>query len=357
MNRRQRITALLDEYSRLGIAAQVDYEKFYLYSIITHSTAIEGSTVTETENLLLFDEGIAAKGRTMVEQLMNLDLKQAYERAFAMARSHQPITVESLKELSALVMKNTGSQYSTLSGSFDSSKGDLRLVNVTAGAGGRSYMNYLKVPARLSDFCLWLNAQRKTLAQRADAYDAYAMSFEAHLRLVTIHPWVDGNGRMARLVMNMLQAEQGLMPTKVKSDEKADYIDALVKAREADAPEPFVSFMFDAFARCLTDEMENYKLSMAADEPFQQNHRWTENQPQVDRKQTAGGQKTRAAIVALIANDPSITTTAMAASLGINRSALAKHLRLLQEQGIIERQGPAKGGRWLVINTDHKQDN
>lgn len=47
---------------------------FHLYSMVTHSTAIEGSTVTEIENPLLFDEDIAAKGRSLKEQMMNIDL-------------------------------------------------------------------------------------------------------------------------------------------------------------------------------------------------------------------------------------------------------------------------------------------
>lgn len=68
---------LLNRHKELGISDQIDYEKFYLYSIITHSTAIEGSTVTEVEAQLLFDEGITAKGKPMIEQLMNLDLKAA----------------------------------------------------------------------------------------------------------------------------------------------------------------------------------------------------------------------------------------------------------------------------------------
>lgn len=70
---------LLKRHKELGITDQIDYEKFYLYSIITHSTAIEGSTVTEVEAQLLFDEGITAKGKPMIEQLMNLDLKAAYD--------------------------------------------------------------------------------------------------------------------------------------------------------------------------------------------------------------------------------------------------------------------------------------
>ena len=73
------LTSLIARYRELGIDSQIDYRKFYLYSIITHSTAIEGSTVTEVEAQLLFDEGIAAKGKSIIEQLMNLDLKNAYE--------------------------------------------------------------------------------------------------------------------------------------------------------------------------------------------------------------------------------------------------------------------------------------
>ena len=54
-NKTETLLSLLDEYKALGIAEQIDYNKFYLYSLITHSTAIEGSTVTEIENQLLFE--------------------------------------------------------------------------------------------------------------------------------------------------------------------------------------------------------------------------------------------------------------------------------------------------------------
>ena len=59
----------------------------YLYSIITHSTAIEGSTVTEIENQLMFDQGISSGGRTLAELYMNLDLKAAYDRCLQYAGS------------------------------------------------------------------------------------------------------------------------------------------------------------------------------------------------------------------------------------------------------------------------------
>lgn len=67
------LVSLLAEYKQYDISNQIDYDKFYLYSIITDSTAIEGSTVTELEAQLLFDEGITSSNRTMYEQMMNLD--------------------------------------------------------------------------------------------------------------------------------------------------------------------------------------------------------------------------------------------------------------------------------------------
>ena len=61
-----KLLGLLEKHKELSISEQIDYEKFYLYSIITHSTAIEGSTVTEVEAQLLFDEGITAKGLSLI---------------------------------------------------------------------------------------------------------------------------------------------------------------------------------------------------------------------------------------------------------------------------------------------------
>ena len=148
MTAMDQLTALIERYRQLGIDSQIDYEKFYLYSIITHSTAIEGSTVTEFENQLLFDQGITAKGKTIIEQMMNLDLKRAYEESIRLAGNHTDITVDILKSLAHLVMQNTGSTYKTALGDFSSANGDLRLVNVTAGVGGKSYLSYQKIPTR-----------------------------------------------------------------------------------------------------------------------------------------------------------------------------------------------------------------
>lgn len=62
----------IQKYKEQGMSNLIDYDKFYLYSIVTHSTAIEGSTMTEVENQVLFEEGLAARGKSMEEHVKNL---------------------------------------------------------------------------------------------------------------------------------------------------------------------------------------------------------------------------------------------------------------------------------------------
>ena len=316
-------------YRELGIDSQIDYEKFYLYSLITHSTAIEGSTITELENQIMFDHGVSLKGKSIEEQSMNLDLKCAYEKAIELAKQHQPFTTEMLVSLSALVMKNTGTVYKTALGDFSSARGELRLLNVTAGVGGRSYMNYSKVPAKLTEFCKRLNAVRANAAAMS-VDELYQLSFDAHYDLVTIHPWADGNGRMARLVMNMLQFEFGLIPTKILKEDKENYIKALVATREDDNLDIFRGYMTSMMEQNLQDEITAYLDSIGY---------------------KSGGEKTlksREKIVALLAQDGKLSAAALAKQIGLSAKTIEKHLAKLKADGTIERIGPAKGGYWKV---------
>lgn len=245
------LNTALEAFNSTEMAKSVDFQKQYLYSIITHSTAIEGSTLSESENTLMFDNDIAPVRHNVTEQMMNLDLKRAYDYATRLLDKKSDITVNFLKQLSALVMRNTGSVYNTAMGSFDSSAGDLRMVNVSAGRCGKSYISYQKVPQRLEDFCLWLNEERRK--RFADEALGYALSFEAHYRLVTIHPWIDGNGRLCRLLMNMIQMEQGLLPSLIKKEHKDRYIEALSLSQDKGDSSIFVLFMMKSVIKNIAE--------------------------------------------------------------------------------------------------------
>ena len=332
------LTSLINRYHELGIDNQIDYQKFYLYSIITHSTAIEGSTVTEIENQLLFDKGITAKGRTIEEQMMNLDLKKAYEKSIEYAHNHANISIDLLKELSSLVMKNTGSSYQTILGNFSSANGDLRLLNVTAGIGGRSYMSFTKVPTRLQAFCDEINEARQHLeSKKLEAL--YDLSFEAHYGLVTIHPWADGNGRMARLLMNQIQFEFGAIPSKVLKEDKEEYVKSLSQSQETGDSRFFKDFMHNSLHKNLQKEIDEFLRSTEMGG----------EKTKMGGEKGKRGEKTRATILRTIKDNPQITMAELAKKTGISAKAIEKQIARLKKDSLLIRVGPDKGGHWEVV--------
>ena len=153
-------------------------------------------------------------------------------------------------------MRTTGSVHNVMGGSFDSSKGEYRLCGVTAGIGGRSYMNYQKIPAKVAELCDRLQARIGTTSTAIR--EQYELSFNAHLNLVTIHPWVDGNGRTSRLLMNYIQFLYNLFPTKIFKEDRDGYIIALHKSQEEDSNQPFLAFMAKQLKKSLSLEIERF---------------------------------------------------------------------------------------------------
>lgn len=254
----QELERLYQKFQKLGINEAVDYEKYYLYSLIAHSTAIEGSTLTELDTQLLFDEGVTAKGKPLVHHLMNEDLKKAYELCKEESGHRAAITPAFLQKLNATLMRTTGSVHHVMGGSFDSSKGEFRLCGVTAGVGGRSYMNYQKVPVKVEELCAALQERQNVVNVFQEQYE---LSFNAHLNLVTIHPWVDGNGRTARLLMNYIQFCHHLFPTKIFKEDREGYILALRQSQEEETNLPFLNFMVGQLKKSLSLEIERFEAS------------------------------------------------------------------------------------------------
>ena len=331
------IMGALKAYLALGVEEQVDYQKFYLYSIVTHSTAIEGSTVTEIENQLLFDEGIAAKGHSLTEQMMNVDLKDAYLHAFKIASENPTYTPQLWQQLSALVMRRTGSEYSTIAGQFDSSKGEFRLCNVSAGIGGRSYLAYNKVPRAVEDFCKWLNDEIANI-DKTDIVACYRLSFEAHFRLVTIHPWVDGNGRTTRLVMNMIQRQLSLIPSIVRKEDKGEYIQSLVDSRENEDS----TIAQDAMLRHHIEDLNRRTLQYQENDTVNL-HPGTVNDTVNELKESLK------MIYIAIHKNPKITHSQLMELFNISESTAKRATRDLKKLGYIEREGSDKTGRWVLI--------
>lgn len=340
------LLSVLKEYKELGIAEQIDYQKFYLYSIITHSTAIEGSTVTEIEAQLLFDEGITSSKRTMLEQMMNLDLKVAYEYGMQWIKQHDTITIDSLITLASKVMAHTGSEYHSMGGDFSAANGELRKLNVTAGMGGESYMSYQKVPTKLAAFCEELNKRRKSI-DISDICAIYELSFWAHYELVTIHPWADGNGRTSRLLMNLLQMEFDVLPTKVLKEDKTQYIQALKDTRDAEDVELFVNCMAQLHVNHLRAEIEVFKKS-TADEVVDKR---ALKQKMVDKWSIKPSLAEKLVdILSFVADKDAITTEMIVRQFNFTTTTAKRYLRQLTEFGYLKANGGNKNRTYQVLS-------
>ncbi len=335
---------LLRQHKELGISDQIDYKKFYLYSIITHSTAIEGSTVTEVEAQLLFDEGITSSKRTMMEQMMNLDLKEAYDYGMQWIMRHEDITVDWLVMLASKVMARTGSEYHPIGGDFSAAKGELRKLNVTAGMGGRSYMSYQKVPARLAAFCEELNHRRRAIDAK-DAAAIYELSFWAHYELVTIHPWADGNGRTCRLLMNLLQMEFDVLPVKVLKEDRAEYIQALIDTREQDDISIFIDCMTRLHCQHLKTDIDHYMESTSEKKVDKE----ALKQEMVDKWSIRSSMAEKMVdILIFVVDKDTFTTEMIVTHFGFNATTAKRYLRQLAEFGYLEAHGGNKNRTYCI---------
>lgn len=131
--------------------------------------------------------------------------------------------------------------------------------------------------------------------------------------------------------MNLLQMEHDVLPMKVMKQDKADYIQSLIDTREMDDINVFLDCMAQIHIAHLQHDIATFEQSM---------------QERVDKK---GGQETSEAILKLISENPKITTMQMASHIGINRSAISKHIKRMQEEGKIIRIGSTKGGYWELL--------
>ena len=160
----------------------------------------------------------------------------------------------------------------------------------------------------------------------------YRLSFEAHFRLVTIHPWVDGNGRTTRLLMNIIQRQLGLIPSIVTKDAKGEYIQALINSREQENNTIIQDIMLAQHITNLESRILQYQQSI--------------NDTVNDESDTVNDTATR--LITLIKAHPEYTYDEYAKALNMGRATVARHIKKLNGT-IIKRIGSDKDGHWEFI--------
>ncbi|MFQ5340348.1 MAG: Fic family protein [Anaerolineae bacterium] len=205
---------------------------------IYNSNAIEGNTLTLKETRLVLETGLTIAGKSLREHFEVLNHKEAIDFVEDLARKGEPITAHTVRQIHALVLAKID----------DAEAGQYRKLPVRIGGANHRPPEPWDVPHLMQGFAEWLATDARLLhpVQRAS---------EAHHRLVYIHPFIDGNGRTARLVMNLLLMQDGYPPTVIRKVDRRSYYSALAKA-DAGNLAPLINFVGRAVEHALTVYLE-----------------------------------------------------------------------------------------------------
>jgi Fic family protein len=195
------------------------------------SNAIEGNSLTRAETLSVLKDGITIGGKPLKDHLEAINHKKAIEHINEIFTKVEPITQKDIKYLHSIVLRDINDKYA----------GRYRDVQVVITGTKHVPPSPAKVPGLMQDFSRWL-------VERQESMDLHVVEFAAlaHYKFVHIHPFVDGNGRTARLLMNLILMKYGY-PIAVVDCEREPrmlYYNAIKQADEGDA-EPFKILVAD----------------------------------------------------------------------------------------------------------------
>jgi Fic family protein len=217
--------ARLDALRPLSQAALHSLQKSYDVDLTYTSNAIEGNTLTLRETAEVIEHGITVGGKPLRDHLEAVDHYHAILWMRELAGSEKAIGEQTVRELHRRIVARSQPEiagvYSTLP----------RRI-----AGSRVILpNPVKVPTLMAEFGDWLGSAEGNSEN----------AFDAHFRLVAIHPFADGNGRTARLLMNLLLIRAGYPPVAVRPEDRKAYLDALEKASTRSEMDAFVIMMLE----------------------------------------------------------------------------------------------------------------
>lgn len=207
-------------------------DKWLTTELAYTSNAIEGNTLTRKETEMAIEEKITSGAKPINDYLEAINHAKAFEFIKTSAKNNIKIDENYILQIHKII----------LSGIDDTNAGFYRSVRVRISGSQTILPNPLKVPDLMKDFSEWL-------AKKDD--DMLMKAIEAHYRLVTIHPFVDGNGRTARLLLNSMLLENGYVPIIIRTIDRRRYLSALETYQTKENSEPYYKFMLSAMNRSL----------------------------------------------------------------------------------------------------------
>ncbi len=210
-------------------------KEYYRIGLTYSSNALEGNSLTESETKVVLENGITIGGKPLKDHLEAIGHSEAFDLLYKLVE-RQEITEADILDLHRLFYYRIDSE----------SAGKYRERNVIITGTDFTPPAPASVPAAMSEFLGSLPSLRSSLHPVV-----YAAML--HLQLVSIHPFIDGNGRTARLLMNLALLQSGYPITIIPPIIRADYITALLDSNKGDK-QPFINFI----SCCIWESQKEY---------------------------------------------------------------------------------------------------
>ena len=205
------------------------------------SNRIEGNTMTLRETDLVINEGLTISGKSMREHLEIINHQEAIAYIKNLTEKNTPLTEREVLAIHNLILRGINSE----------DAGRYRKVQVMIKGSSFLPPQPFLVSKEMEDFFIWHETNKKNL-------HPIVLAAELHERLVTIHPFIDGNGRTSRLAMNLILLQNGYVIANIKGDyeNQMQYYNALETAQTKNNKEDFILFIAQTEKKSLVRYLE-----------------------------------------------------------------------------------------------------
>jgi Fic family protein len=234
LERIERKKSQLDTLRPLPAAVVNRLHEQILVEWIYNSNAIEGSTVTLQETRLILEIGLTIGGKTLREHFEVTNHRDAIQYVEQLVADQEKLTPFHVRQIHKLVLSQID----------DEGAGNYRTTQVQIAGAWHVPPEAWEVPAQMTEWGKWLTKAEQSM-------HPVILSALAHHRLVKIHPFVDGNGRTARLVMNVILMQNGYPPTVILRIDRQSYYRVLALADDG-KEKSLINFVGKAVERSLT---------------------------------------------------------------------------------------------------------
>jgi Fic family protein len=281
--------------------------EYYRVGLTYTSNALEGNSLTESETKVIIEDGLTIEGKPLRDVYEAVGHAQAYDYLYDL--SHQaPLTEEIICHLHQLFYQQIDPQRA----------GKYRQVPVFISGSRYAVAPVAEIGKRMQQLLQWYNNNEGKL-------HPVILAAELHKRFVFIHPFVDGNGRMARLLMNLSLMRNEYNIAIIPTITRSEYIAALERAHTDE--QVFADFIIDRVIMTQMDILRLFREAQPVPEaiPFE------------------------ALLLQTITRYPGLNAPTLAERLGRSLRTTQRYLKILTEKQQIVFQGVAKKGGYVAV--------